>query len=56
MLLYKENADLVCNYSCYHIGRYRFENLEKDILKKKNCEKISNFINEWASTYKKRPK
>ena len=56
MVLYKVNTYLMYNYSCYHVDRYRFANLEKDIFNEENCDKISNVINEWSRTYKKRPK
>ena len=54
MVLYKVNTYLMYNYSCYHVDRYRFANLEKDIFNEENCDKISNVINEWARTYKKK--
>ena len=56
MVLYKVNTYLMYNCSCFHVDVYGFANLEKDILNEENCDKISNVINEWARTYKKRPK
>ena len=56
MVLHKVNTYLMYNYFCYHVDRYRFANLEKDIVYEENCDKISNATTEWARTYKKRPK
>ena len=54
MVLYKVNSYLMYNYSCFHVDVYGFANLEKDIFNEKNCDKISNVINEWVRTYKKK--